>query len=413
MSGDRPALDLDRVAAEIYSDVRLAPFLRRLLARSNDLLGAVAGSISLVDPPSQRYTKMAERGASCRLGQTFPLDEGVTGQVVDRRRPVVLSSYQQIPAGHLPAGHPAGNGAVVAVPIWWRGDVIGVNVSFAGRSRRFTAQEVDGLEMLTQLAAPGIVQAGAQRPVAGQHDQGIPTTGRRRRRRRERARIADDRHRSGPSPPGGTVGGGRGPGSGDVGRTGRRPARTDRPVARCGRAPARIVCGCWCTTHADSPGDGPILEPTQQRAAGERGWQELVDSAGGGVSVRARRGLGNAGARGPALRAGTATTNSWVGSRRSARGGSTQHADPTASPFTPREQQVAGLLADGLSDRSVAKALAISPKTVEKHVGALLRKTGTNSRTAAVMRALERGWLPSETQPWGISPIHPIEPGCT
>src|SRR5664279_6458358 len=161
---DQPRLQLDRVAAEFYSDVRLAPFLRRLLARSNDLLGAVAGSISLVDPPSQRYTKMAERGASCRLGQTFPLDEGVTGQVVARRRPVVLSSYHQVPAGHLPAGHPAGSGAVVAVPIWWRGDVIGVNVTFAGRSRRFAAGEVDGLEMLTQLAAPGIVQASATDP---------------------------------------------------------------------------------------------------------------------------------------------------------------------------------------------------------------------------------------------------------
>ena len=87
---DQPGLELDRVAAEFYSDVRLAPFLGRLLTRSGELLGTVAGSISLVDSPSQRYTKMAERGASCRLGQTFPLDEGITGQVVARRRPVVL-----------------------------------------------------------------------------------------------------------------------------------------------------------------------------------------------------------------------------------------------------------------------------------------------------------------------------------
>jgi DNA-binding NarL/FixJ family response regulator len=34
---------------------------------------------------------------------------------------------------------------------------------------------------------------------------------------------------------------------------------------------------------------------------------------------------------------------------------------------------------------------------VEKHVGAVLRKTGTSSRTAAVMNALERGWLDGGT----------------
>jgi DNA-binding NarL/FixJ family response regulator len=60
----------------------------------------------------------------------------------------------------------------------------------------------------------------------------------------------------------------------------------------------------------------------------------------------------------------------------------------------------------------VAKALAISPKTVEKHVGALLRKTGTTSRTAAVVRALGRGWLAPDPAPGGFPPFPP-EPPCT
>ena len=46
------------------------------------------------------------------------------------------------------------------------------------------------------------------------------------------------------------------------------------------------------------------------------------------------------------------------------------------------------LLADGLSDRKIAARLGISAKTVEKHVGAVLRKTGAMSRTAAVVHAL-------------------------
>ena len=65
-----------------------------------------------------------------------------------------------------------------------------------------------------------------------------------------------------------------------------------------------------------------------------------------------------------------------------------------ASPLTARERQVLSLLAAGLTDREVAAQLVISPKTVEKHVGAVLRKTRTPSRTAAVAHALDRGWLP-------------------
>jgi len=67
-----------------------------------------------------------------------------------------------------------------------------------------------------------------------------------------------------------------------------------------------------------------------------------------------------------------------------------------ASPFTLREQQVACLLVRGLSDRAIAEGLVISPKTVEKHVGAVLRKTGTAGRTAAVVRILAAGWLEKE-----------------
>jgi DNA-binding NarL/FixJ family response regulator len=64
------------------------------------------------------------------------------------------------------------------------------------------------------------------------------------------------------------------------------------------------------------------------------------------------------------------------------------------SLLSGREQEVLGLLARGLTDRQVAEELVLARKTVEKHVGAVLRKTGTKSRTAAVVRAMEEGWLP-------------------
>jgi len=69
-------------------------------------------------------------------------------------------------------------------------------------------------------------------------------------------------------------------------------------------------------------------------------------------------------------------------------------ATPEAGPpFTPREAEVLGLLRQGLTYREMASRLGLSPKTVEKHVGAILRKTGASNRTAAVVTALDNDWM--------------------
>jgi signal transduction histidine kinase/DNA-binding NarL/FixJ family response regulator len=57
--------------------------------------------------------------------------------------------------------------------------------------------------------------------------------------------------------------------------------------------------------------------------------------------------------------------------------------------FTDREQEVLELLERGDTDREIGAALTISVKTVEKHVGSILRKTGAQNRTQAVALARE------------------------
>jgi signal transduction histidine kinase/DNA-binding NarL/FixJ family response regulator len=53
----------------------------------------------------------------------------------------------------------------------------------------------------------------------------------------------------------------------------------------------------------------------------------------------------------------------------------------TAMTLTPREHEVHTLVSQGLPDKQIAERLHISVKTVEKHVGSALRKTGTRNRT--------------------------------
>lgn len=217
--------------ADGYGEPRLAPVLGRLLRHTGRFTGSTAGTISLIDTARGHYLKAAEVGASCRLGQRFPLDEGATGRAFDGRRPVVIPDYGRLRAGHLSGADPASRGAAVAVPIWWRGDVIAVTVVFAPTAEGFSSRAVDALEVLAQSAAVAIV-------------------------------------------------------------------RPDHPYA-----------------------------------------MELP-------------------------------------------------------PFSPRESEVLALLRDGLTDREIAARLVLSPKTVEKHVAAILRKTGTARRTAAVVIALDNGWIP-------------------
>ena len=54
--------------------------------------------------------------------------------------------------------------------------------------------------------------------------------------------------------------------------------------------------------------------------------------------------------------------------------------------LSPRENDVLAMLADGLTDREIATALTISPRTVETHVSNILHKLGVRNRAEAAQR---------------------------
>jgi DNA-binding CsgD family transcriptional regulator/tetratricopeptide (TPR) repeat protein len=61
-----------------------------------------------------------------------------------------------------------------------------------------------------------------------------------------------------------------------------------------------------------------------------------------------------------------------------------------ASPLSPREREVLLLIVDGCSDREIAAALSISPRTVMRHVTGILTKLDVTSRTAAATLAIRQ-----------------------
>ncbi|MGL5511152.1 MAG: response regulator transcription factor [Microcoleaceae cyanobacterium] len=64
--------------------------------------------------------------------------------------------------------------------------------------------------------------------------------------------------------------------------------------------------------------------------------------------------------------------------------------------LTEREQQVLNLLANGLSNSQIGDRLHLSPRTIEKYVSSLLRKTATNNRAELVRFTMENHLITSE-----------------
>ena len=59
--------------------------------------------------------------------------------------------------------------------------------------------------------------------------------------------------------------------------------------------------------------------------------------------------------------------------------------------LTPREIEVLGLVAAGVTNAQVAKELFVSPRTVETHLTSIYHKLGVSSRAAATRLALKHG----------------------
>ena len=157
-----------------------------------------------------------------------------------------------------------------------------------------------------------------------------------------------------------------------------------RGLAQCLEAAAGIACER--TTHDPA---GRLLGAAA--ALRERLAAPLPDEDHGQhhtVTQRVRRALGPDGAD-AARRAGRelSTVEALALARRIGRPAG-EHAEADAarpaepvSPLTPRERQVAGLIAAGRTNRQIGRALGIAEKTAEVHVHHIIGKLGARCRS--------------------------------
>ena len=78
---------------------------------------------------------------------------------------------------------------------------------------------------------------------------------------------------------------------------------------------------------------------------------------------------------------------------RELRRGAESGADPLRQ-LTPRERDVLKALAQGRSNREIARALSVTEETVKSHVSSILGKLGLADRTQAAIFALQHHLVP-------------------
>lgn len=151
---------LSALAGDLAGHFAVEPLLERILRHTLHLLDGDSGSICTVDETAGTYRKDADLGVGCQSGQTFPLDEGVTGEVVRARGTVVFDEYADVRGGHITGKDRSLLHATIGVPIRWNDAIIGALVLFSrDPSRRFGTADAALLESFAAHAAIAITNA--------------------------------------------------------------------------------------------------------------------------------------------------------------------------------------------------------------------------------------------------------------
>lgn len=151
---------LAALATDLAGQFALVPLLERILQHTLSLLDCDTGSICTVDELAGTYRKEVDIGVGCLSGQTFPLDEGVTGEVVRARGTVIFDEYTAVRGGHITTADRALLHGVLGVPIRWGGTIIGTCVVFSRvAGRRFTHTDARLVELFATHAAIAITNA--------------------------------------------------------------------------------------------------------------------------------------------------------------------------------------------------------------------------------------------------------------
>jgi GAF domain-containing protein/anti-sigma regulatory factor (Ser/Thr protein kinase) len=148
---------LRAIIESISSELELRPLLTRIIQSACELLEGARGIIGLVDDERQLVrTEAVYKMPANELGMEMPIGEGLAGQVLAVQEPLILNRYSEL-------AHPVQldlmQDAVVGIPIFWHGRMIGFFGIGADPPRQFAERDVELLSQLARHAAIAIENA--------------------------------------------------------------------------------------------------------------------------------------------------------------------------------------------------------------------------------------------------------------
>ncbi|MBI4424005.1 MAG: GAF domain-containing protein [Elusimicrobia bacterium] len=154
------ALDLFSIAGSLNSTLDLDYLLQKIGLAAERLLDSEASSIFLVtDDRKSLYFRVASGSAGSALKKmTLPIGKGIAGSVALNRKPEVVNDTRSDPrfAGQFDKASGFVTRSLLAVPMLFRGELVGVAEVLNKRNGGYSADDIGLLSSLANLASVAI-----------------------------------------------------------------------------------------------------------------------------------------------------------------------------------------------------------------------------------------------------------------
>src|SRR5258708_357031 len=154
------------IALELSSGLALEETLKRVAAHAVNLLKANCAAVFLNRPDGELELSAVYPAPDTELGTRIRQGQGIAGQVAETRQPIIVDDYSTWEGAVEPYTGSEGIKAVIAVPLLYQEQLVGVLVLIDNQAGRvFTPEDLTVLQIIAPPAALAGVDAETSSPV--------------------------------------------------------------------------------------------------------------------------------------------------------------------------------------------------------------------------------------------------------